>query len=119
MNGTPSASAVQPASDVTARAVAFVATHRDRADALGSALADLTNDTDGFAEAFTSGLRDLADPGYLAGQQRIAPGIGSIHGVRWPLLAAVQRGFRHASRGVPTTPLLFVAERLFRERELE
>jgi 3-methyladenine DNA glycosylase AlkD len=119
MNEPTSASPVQPASDVTARAVAFVAAHRDRAEALGGALADVTNDTEGFAEAFTSGLRDLADPGYLAGQQRIAPGIGAIHGVRWPLLAAVQRGFRHASRGIPTTPLLFVAERLFREPELE
>jgi 3-methyladenine DNA glycosylase AlkD len=106
-------------SDVTARAVAFVAAHRDRAEALGRALADLTNDTEGFAEALTSGLRDLGDPEYLAGQERIAPGIGAIHGVRWPLLAAVQRGFRQAVRGIPATPLLFIAERLFRERELE
>ena len=67
----------------------------------------------------TKGLASLADPEYLAGQQRIAPGIGAIHGVRWPLLAAVQRGFRNASKGSPSTPLLFIADRLFHERELE
>ena len=69
--------------------------------------------------ALTAGLADLADPEYLAGQQRVAPGIGAIHGVRWPLLAAVQRGFRNASKGAPATPLLFIADRLFHERELE
>src|SRR5215203_5491110 len=109
MNATTSASPAQPASDVTARAVAFVATHRDRAEALGSGLADLTNDTEGFAHAFTSGLRDLADPAYVAAN----------NGHRTPWMAAVQCGFRRASRGIPTTPLLFVAERLFRERQLE
>ena len=62
----------------------------------------------------------LADPEYLAGQQRVAPGIGAVHGVRWPLLAAVQRGFRNALDGrSPATPLLFIADRLFREPELE
>ncbi len=106
-------------SEATAHAVAFVAAHRDAAEALGAALADFTNDPDGFATALTAGLADLADPEYLAGQQRVAPGIGAIHGVRWPLLAAVQRGFRNASKGAPATPLLFIADRLFHERELE
>ena len=82
-------------------------------------LADYSNDPEGFATALTTGLASLADPEYLAGQQRIAPGIGAIHGVRWPLLAAVQRGFRNASKGSPSTPLLFIADRLFHERELE
>ena len=117
--GTPETTAGQTRSEVTARAVAFVAAHRDAAEALGASLADLTNDPDGFAEALTAGLARLADPEYLAGQQRIAPGIGTIHGVRWPLLAAVQRGFRTASKGAPATPLLFVADRLFHENELE
>lgn len=107
------------ASEATARAVAFVATHRGPAETLGAALADLTNDPDAFAHALTRGLATLADPEYLAGQQRIAPGIGAIHGVRWPLLAAVARGFRTATRGDRATPLLFIADRLFRERELE
>ena len=106
-------------SEVTARAVAFVAERRDPAEALGTSLAELSNDPDAFAAALERGLADLADPEYLAGQQRVAPGIGAVHGVRWPLLAAIQRGFRNATRGERPTPLLFVADRLFREHELE
>jgi 3-methyladenine DNA glycosylase AlkD len=108
-----------PRSDVTARAVAFVAAHRDAAEALGADLAEFTNDPDGFATALTAGLAQLADPAYLEGQRRIAPGIGPIRGVRWPLLAAVSRGFRNATRGDRPTPLLFIADRLFREPDLE
>jgi 3-methyladenine DNA glycosylase AlkD len=106
-------------SETTARAVAFVAAHRDPAETLGVALAEFTNDPDGFAAALTSGLATLADPEYRAGQQAIAPGIGAIHGVRWPLLAAVERGFRASTKGVRSTPLLFIADRLFHESELE
>lgn len=111
------AAAIQ--SETTVKAVIFVATHRDPAEALGASLAALSNDPDAFAARFTAGLARLADPDYLAGQERIAPGIGAIHGVRRPLLAAVQRGFRNATRGDRQTPLLFLADRLFRERELE
>jgi 3-methyladenine DNA glycosylase AlkD len=39
--------------------------------------------------------------------------------VRWPLLAAVSRGFRTATRRDPAAPLLFLADRLFHERHLE
>ena len=106
-------------SETTVRAVAFVAAHRDPAEALGASLADLANDPNGFAQALTVGLALLADPGYRAGQRRVAPGIGAIHGVRWPLLAAVQHGFRNATGLVRPTPLLFIADRLFREAELE
>ena len=106
-------------SEVTARAVAFVAERRDPAEALGTSLADLTNDPDAFAAALRRGLADLADPDYLAGQQRVAPGIGAVHGVRWPLLAAIQRGFRNATRDDRPTTLLFLADRLFHEVELE
>ena len=58
---------------------------------------------------------------YLDGQQRDrARASGAVYGVRWPLLAAVQRGFRAGDRGaIRPTPLLFVADRLFREPELE
>jgi 3-methyladenine DNA glycosylase AlkD len=49
----------------------------------------------------------------------VAPGIGKIHGVRWPLLAAVARGFRQATRGDRPTALLYLADRLFREDHLE
>jgi 3-methyladenine DNA glycosylase AlkD len=106
-------------SEVTERAVAFVAAHRDAAEALGASLAELTNDPDAFAKALTRGLAGLADPDYLVGQQRVAPGIGDVHGVRWPLIAAVERGFREATRNDRPSTLLFVADRLFRERELE
>jgi 3-methyladenine DNA glycosylase AlkD len=116
MATAPPASAT---SETTARSVAFVAAHRHAAEALGTSLAELSNDPDGFATALTRGLAGLADPEYLAGQQRVAPGIGPVHGVRWPLIAAVSRGFRNATRGDRPTPLLFIADRLFHERELE
>jgi 3-methyladenine DNA glycosylase AlkD len=107
------------ASDVTARAVAFVAEHRPGAEALGVDLAELTNDPEAFAAALGVGFERLADPEYLAGQQRVAPGIGAVYGVRWPLMAAVSRGFRNATRTDRPTPLLFVADRLFAESHLE
>jgi 3-methyladenine DNA glycosylase AlkD len=108
-----------PRSEISARAVAFVADRRADAEALGASLADLVNEPDALALGLGRGLAGLADPGYLDGQRRIAPGIGALHGVRWPLLAAVQRGFRIATKGVRATPLLFVADRLFHEAELE
>ncbi|MFI5293335.1 MAG: hypothetical protein ACHQ02_10760, partial [Candidatus Limnocylindrales bacterium] len=67
-------------SDVTARAVAFVAERREPAEALGASLAELSNDPDAFVAALTRGLAELADPEYVAGQQRVAPGIGPIYG---------------------------------------
>jgi 3-methyladenine DNA glycosylase AlkD len=82
-------------------------------------LAELAGDPEAFARALQAGLSGLADPEYLAGQHRVAPGLGPVHGVRWPLLAAVQRGFRGATRRERPTTLLFLADRLFRERELE
>lgn len=108
-----------PTSEVTARAVAFVAEHKPEAETLGASLADLANDPEAFAVALTAGLERLADPAYLAGQQRVAPGIGPVYGVRWPLIAAVSRGFRNATRKDRPTPLLFIADRLFAEPHLE
>ena len=107
------------ASAATARAVEFVAARRARAEQFGRDLAEDVGDPDEFAARLAGGLRELADPEYLAGQQRVAPGIGAVHGVRWPLLAAVERGFRNATRHDRPTALLFVADRLFREPELE
>ena len=108
-----------PGSDVTARAVVFVADHKAAAETIGADLAELTNDPEAFAAALTAGLARLADPEYLEGQQRVAPGIGPVLGVRWPLMAAVSRGFRNATRDERPTPLLFVADRLFAEPYLE
>lgn len=113
---TPSAATPSAA---TARAVAFVAERREKAETLGRSLAELTNDPDTFARVLGHGLAELADPDYLDGQHRVAPGLDAVHGVRWPLLAAVERGFRSATKQDRPTPLLFIADRLFHEPELE
>jgi hypothetical protein len=108
-----------PLAPTTARAVAFVAARRAGAEELGLHLAGLVNDPDDFVSELKRGLAGLSDPEYVAGQQFVAPGIGEVLGVRWPLLAAVSRTFRHATRRDSPTPLLFIAERLFRESPLE
>ena len=106
-------------SPITERANALVADRRADAEALGRALADEVGDPDRFATVLRDGLAALADPEYLAGQRRIAPGIGDLHGVRWPLLEAVKRGFREATRKDRTSGWLFIADRLLREPKLE
>jgi len=106
-------------SPVTERANALVANRRTDAEALGRALADDVGDPDRFAAVLRKGLADLADPEYLAGQRRIAPGIGDLHGVRWPLIEAVKRGFREATRKERTSGWLFIADRLLHEPKLE
>ena len=85
-------------SPVTARANELVADRRSDAEDLGRALSDEVGDPDRFARVLSDGLAALADPEYLAGQRRIAPGIGELHGVRWPLIEAVKRGFRESTR---------------------
>lgn len=115
---TATAVAAAP-SQTTARALAFVAAHRAHAEQLGRALADHTGDPPAFAAALRAGLASLADPEYLAGQRRVAPGIGSLHGVRSPLLASLARALRAETRHDPAMPLLDVAQRLLREPELE
>ena len=106
-------------SAITERATAFVAERRSTAETLGRELADLTGDPDAFAGALRDGLRGLADPEYLDGQHRVAPGLGRSFGVRWPLIEAIKRGFRESTRGERTGAWLFIADRLLREPELE
>ena len=106
-------------SPATQRAVAFVAAHKPAAEALGASLADHVGDPDAFAAAVRRGFEALADPEYLEGQQSVAPGLGETLGVRWPLMAAVTRGFGRETRHDRATPLLFIADRLFRESYLE
>jgi 3-methyladenine DNA glycosylase AlkD len=113
------ATAARPLSPATAHAVAFVADHKAAAEALGVGLADHIQDPDAFAQALQQGLATLADPEYLEGQQFVAPGLGTTHGVRWPLIAAIVRGFKSATKRDRPTPLLFLADRLFREPHLE
>lgn len=113
------ATAARPVAPTTARAVAFVAARRAGAEELGLHLADLTGDPDEFASQLRRGLTGLADPEYVAGQQFVAPGIGQVVGVRWPLLSTIARGFRAATRRESPASLLFLAERLYREAPLE
>jgi 3-methyladenine DNA glycosylase AlkD len=86
---------------------------------LGADLADHLHDPGRLAAILRAGLGELADPAYRAGQQRVAPGIGPTLGVRSPLLAAVGRSFRAATRTDSPATLLLVADRLLREPELE
>jgi 3-methyladenine DNA glycosylase AlkD len=106
-------------SPITERATAFVAERRPLAEALGRELADLTGNPEAFAEGLRDGLGRLADPEYIDGQRRVAPGLGASFGVRWPLIEAIKRGFRESTRGDRTGAWLFIADRLLREPELE
>jgi 3-methyladenine DNA glycosylase AlkD len=106
-------------SAITERAVLFVADRKPVAEALGRDLAGRVDDPERFAHALSAGLAGLADPEYREGSRRIAPGLGPIHGVRWPLLAAVERGFREATRRDGTHGLLELANRLFAEVKQE
>ena len=106
-------------SPTTQRATAFVAERRPAAEALGRELAELVGDPDAFAVALREGLGSLADAAYIEGQRRVAPGIGAVLGVRWPLIEAIKRGFRESTTRDRTGGWLFIADRLLREPELE
>lgn len=106
-------------SPTTELAAAFVAADRARAEALGRALAERSGDPSACAAAVRASLMSLADPDDLAGQRRVAPGIGTLHGVRSSLLDALARGFRAETRHDPAMPLLDIAQHLLREPELE
>lgn len=106
-------------SATTLRAIGFVAEHRPDAENLGRRLADELGDPDTFAGLLRTGLARLADPAYLEGQRRVAPGIGALHGVRSPLIDGARRGFLAATRGERTSSWLFIVDRLLREPELE
>ena len=116
MTATMTRPTVSPA---TERAIAFVAERLPEAADLGTRLADLTNDPEAYATELRSGLGALADPEYADGQQYVAPGIGSVLGVRRPLLGEIQRAFAKATRGERTSTWLFLVDRLLREPDLE
>ncbi len=113
MTTTPMASAT------TERARTFVAAHLVSAMALGRAAGDLVQDPAALTAALRTGLPALADPEYLEGQRRVAPGIGELLGVRSPLLNGVTRGIRAATRRDRSTVLLDAADLLLREPVLE
>lgn len=108
-----------PASQTTIRAASLVLDRRPVAEDLGRRLADEVGDPDAFAAVLRAGLTRLADPEYLAGQRRVAPGIGPLLGVRRPLIEGIERGFRAATRRERTSSWLFIVDRLLREPELE
>jgi len=98
---------------------AFVEERRGRATALGKGAAEHVQDPERLTDALRSALEALADPAYREGQQFVAPGIGPTFGVRLPLLTALGRGFRAATRRDSSTTLLLAADRLLREPEGE
>jgi len=106
-------------SPTTLRSQAFVEAHADAAVALGRRAGEEAQDAAGVAEELAKGLPSLADPEYLDGQRRVAPGIGELLGVRNPLLSAVTRGLRAATKHDRPSTLLDIAEHLVRERPLE
>lgn len=106
-------------SATTARAKALVAERTPAAVALGRAAGDVAPDPAAAVEILRGGLSALADPEYLEGQQRIAPGIGLVLGVRGPLLHAVGRGLRATTRHDRSSAILDLADRMLREQPLE
>lgn len=103
----------------TARARALVAERLPTAIALGRRAGDVAQDPAAAVEILRLGLPDLADPVYLAGQQRVAPGIGPVLGVRGPLLRAACRGLRATTRRDRNSTLLDLAQRLLGQEPLE
>ncbi len=97
----------------------FVEESRPMAVALGRSVAGLVQDPDALVRELSAGLAGLTDQEYLAGQRRVAPGIGDLHGVRSPLLAAVGRELARATADDPASVLLLVADRLLRAPTLE
>lgn len=91
----------------------------DTATALGRAAGDRVQDPAEVVASLRDGLAVLADPEYLAGQRRVAPGIGPILGIRQPLLDAVSRGLRGATRRDSTATLLDVADLLLSDPLVE
>ena len=106
-------------SAATERARAFVADHLEEATALGRDAGELVGDPSALVTHLRGGLAQLADPAYLEGQDRVAPGIGPIAGVRQPLLHATTRALMTAMRDDRSSTVLDVAGQLLRADLLE
>jgi len=115
----PAPAAERPVSPITAAANAFVAAHLAAAQQLGRDLAELVDDPETFVKALKQGYAGLVDERYRTEQARVAPGLDDSIGVRLPLLSAVRRAFDRASKWAGSASLLWLAERLLRERGLE
>ncbi len=99
-------------SETSQQAATFVAERLPIAHALGLALADLVTQPDAFLATLTDGLAGLADAGYAAEQERVAPGSGLVIGVRTPLSHEIERVLRPALRETSSSQLLDLAVRL-------
>jgi hypothetical protein len=99
-------------SEATDEANAFVAAHRDRARALGEALAELTQDPETFVATLQDGLAGLVDPAYTAVAERVSPDVPADLAVRTPLVDTVQRPVRTALREGSSMSALQLAQRL-------
>jgi len=111
-----SARAAPAASPATAAAQAFVAAHLTQAAALGEWLGALVGDPDAFVAAIERGFAALADPAYIDGSRRIAPGLGEIAGVRLPLMETAHKTFTRATRKAASGQLLDLLDCLMRHR---
>ncbi len=109
----------RPLSPITAAANAFVETRLAAARELGTTLGELVDDPEALVEALHAGFAGLVDENYRREQARVAPGLDDSIGVRLPLLSAVRRSFDRASRWAGPDSLLWLSERLLRERGLE
>ncbi len=106
-------------SPTTERARALVAARSADALALGRRAGDLAGNPAELVAELKTGLGNLADPEYLEGQRRVAPGIGPNLGVRQPLLEQVSRGLRAATRRDRPALLLDIAQAMLRDATLE
>lgn len=106
-------------SETTKRANQVVEELTPEARGLGLALVELIDYPDEFVVGLRDGLRRLGDPPYAAEQERVAPGTGSVFGVRAPLISAVQRQLRPALEQASPAAALWLAERLVVEEERE
>ena len=99
-------------SEATKRARAFVAEKTPEAQGLGQALAELIDDPEAFSDVLRDGFERLADPFYADAQTTIAPGSGTVIGVRWPLVNAVDGQLRRPLAESSSASALWLAQRL-------
>lgn len=107
------------ANPVTERARAFVSAHLHIARELGRRLAAELDDPSSFEAVLREGLHELADPVYAEAQPRVAPGVGPLIGVRWPLIQAIEAELRQPLREASAGTALYLADVLSRAPELE
>jgi 3-methyladenine DNA glycosylase AlkD len=99
-------------SEASLLASAFVAERLPLATALGVSLGETVTQPDAFEAALTAGLERMADAGYAAEQERVAPGSGHTIGVRWPLVHEIERQLRPAFTEASSSLIVDLAARL-------